>query len=165
MYFTHFCALFPKIGASWSSSLTHVRALIRTLISLSFLLSFQLSFPLSLSFSLLFHISFPLFLLGCHRSLCYCSPATSLRLRACHSFWAILLLCIVPSVPTVTPHLNPSYYLSLCKSRVFILYTPPECFRFTFPALHTLGFISFFEFSKTCAKPLCILHRSPTVSS
>jgi hypothetical protein len=152
MYFTHFCALFPKIGASWSSFLTHVRALIRDLISLSFLLSFQLSFS----------CSFPLFLLGCHRSLCYCSPATSLRLRACHSFWDSYWKC---SVPNVTPHLNPSYYLCFCKSRVFMLYTPPECFRLTFQAFHTLGFISFFVFSKTCAKPLCILHRSPTVAS
>lgn len=110
MHFTHFCVLFPVKGASWSSSLTHVRALIRALISLSFLLSFQLSFS----------CSFPLFLLGCHRSLCYCSPATSLRLRACHSFWDSYCKCSVPFVPTVTPHLSPSYYLCFCKSRVLL---------------------------------------------
>jgi hypothetical protein len=54
--------------------------------------------------------------------------------------------------------------LVFCKSRVFILSTPPESFRDTFPAFHTLVLNLSSNF-KNSAKPLCFQHRSPSIPS
>ena len=58
------------------------------------------------------------------------------------------------------PHFYPYFYLQSFESRVFILSTP--FFRFVhFIHLDPI----FLRSSKTCAKPLCILHRSPSFPS
>ena len=71
-----------------------------------------------------------------------------------------MFLPFLQSHRTFIRYPNHDYF----KSRVFMLYTPPESFRDTFPAFHTLA-KNLSSIFKNSAKPLCILHRSPTSSS
>jgi hypothetical protein len=71
-----------------------------------------------------------------------------------------LLVCIVPSVPPVTKHFLSSLRIQIPSSQEWACFLLRSSSK-KHPHLEKISLRN----SKTCAKPLCMLHRSPTSPS